>query len=314
MYPVQAMTPKVSVVVATHNHIGFIDEALDSVMSQATNFAFEVIVSEDASTDGTREAVLRWQGRHPEIIRSLLSASNVRSNEVIRRGFHAARGDYVALLDGDDAWTAPDKLSRQVAVLEADPSLSLCFTNARVSGGTTRFGDLWTDPALGPRLGLADLWEGNPFPTCGSLFRRSACPRIPDWYCDGGWLFTDWPLYVLWAEAGDIAFLPEPLGLYRLHSEGAFSPLSRPAKLDTIDEVYRRINEGTAFRHDRALRRGRWRFFLGMAEAYAASEEPDLARHCLGKLRADPSAGLRAGLLAALRLGLQTRRAAEARA
>ncbi|WP_169791162.1 glycosyltransferase family 2 protein [Rubellimicrobium mesophilum] len=300
------MTPKTSVVVVTYNHAAFIDQALESVLGQRTDHDFEVIISEDASTDGTHEIVKRWQERFPSVVRLLLSEKNLRSNETVRRGFHAARGKYVSLLDGDDCWSSPDKLARQAAVLDADPSLSLCFHNAVVSTGTTRFGGLWTDPSLKARLGLADLWEGNPFATCGSMFRRACVPRIPDWYCQVGGMITDWPLYVLFAEKGDIAFLPEAMGVYRLHPGGAFSPKSDLTKLETMEMLYRIVNEGTEFRHDKDLRAGHGRYFLDMARTYLDQGRTDLARRCLREARSYRPRGQFRGLAEAFSLEVRS--------
>ena len=273
---------KVSVVVATYNHASLIDEALASVFAQETDFETEVIISEDASTDGTRQIVELWHARYPDKTRLLLSDRNLHCNEVVARGFHAARGDYITLLDGDDYWTSPNKLAKQAATLDSDPSLSLCFHNARVSSGTTPHGDLWTDPALSPRLTLADLWEGNPFPTCGSMFRRSALSRIPQWYSCITSMITDWPLYLLFAEQGDIAFIPESWGIYRLHASGAFSPQSGKAKLASMDALYRLVNEGMEGRHDASLRLGHHRYFVGMGRDFLSRGEPDLALTAFG--------------------------------
>ena len=109
--------PKVSVVVMTYNHRRFIEQALDSVLSQRTTFAWELLISEDCSTDGTREVVIDYQRRHPVRIRLLLSERNLRSNAVVARGINAARGQYVAMLDGDDYWIHDDKLQRQADFL-----------------------------------------------------------------------------------------------------------------------------------------------------------------------------------------------------
>jgi glycosyltransferase involved in cell wall biosynthesis len=290
--------PKVSVLVVTYNHADLIDQALQSVYNQIADFEFEVLISEDASTDGTRAIVEAWRRRFPEKTRLLLSEQNLKSNEAVRRGFHAARGDYVALLDGDDYWTSPDKLATQAAVLDADPTLSLCFHNARVSQGATRFGDLWTDPGLKRRLALADLWEGNPFPTCGSMFRRACVPEVPTWYRDLQPMITDWPLYLLFAERGDIAFSPDVKGVYRLHDGGVYSPQSTPSKIDLMDRLYRGVNDGLERRHDGALRRGHYRYFVDMARAHLDEGEFQCARKCL---RAARDYGAAAGLSDGLR-------------
>ena len=96
---------KVTVLVMTYNHAKFISKAIDSVLMQKTSFNYEIIVSEDCSTDGTKEIVLEYQQRFPHQIRLLLSEQNIHSNAVVTRGIYAAKGEYIALLDGDDYWT-----------------------------------------------------------------------------------------------------------------------------------------------------------------------------------------------------------------
>ena len=87
-------------------------QALDSALAQRLPQPYEILVSEDCSTDGTREIVQEYAESHPHVVRLLLSERNLHSNEVVARGFRAARGRYVALLDGDDYWTSDDKLRR----------------------------------------------------------------------------------------------------------------------------------------------------------------------------------------------------------
>jgi glycosyltransferase involved in cell wall biosynthesis len=269
---------KVTVVVVTYNHARYIETALQSVHQQETDFDFEILISEDASTDGTTDIVRAWQARYPDCVRLILSSENVRSNQVVARAFAAARGDYIALLDGDDYWTSPYKLQQQVDMLDADNSLTLCFANADiVDQDGSSFGKLWTSPTLKQRLTLADLWDGNPFATCGSLFRRSAVAQIPHWY-DGFFPVTDWPLYLLFAEQGDIAFLPQSMGAYRLHAGGLYSAQSRRAKLAAMDGLFRQLNQCFEGRYDTEIHAGHRRYFLDWTRAYLAEGEAELAR------------------------------------
>jgi glycosyltransferase involved in cell wall biosynthesis len=269
---------KVSVVVVTYNHADYIDQALRSVYEQETNFEFEVIISEDASTDGTGDIVRSWRDRYPMQTRLILSEQNVRTNEVVTRGFSASRGEFVALLDGDDYWTSPLKLQHQVDCLDTDPTLSMCFCNAEiVGGGEAPIGKLWTSPDLKRRLGLKDLWHGNPFATCGSMFRRSSVLNIPRWY-DDFFPVTDWPLYILFAEHGEIAFLPEAMGAYRLHDGGLYSAQSLLAKLTSMDALYRRINECLDGRYTAAIRDGHRRYFMDWTRSYLRDGNCALAR------------------------------------
>ena len=103
----------------------------------------EIIVSEDASGDGTREIVLEFARRNPDRIRPLLSTRNLRSNEVVARGLRLARGRYVALLDGDDWWCAPDKLQRQCDS-RGESSSAAVFYNALVAVGDDLTDRRWT--------------------------------------------------------------------------------------------------------------------------------------------------------------------------
>src|SRR5688500_5403713 len=93
---------KVTVIVVTYNHERYIEQAIDSVLEQQATFPFELIITEDCSTDGTRDLVRAYAQRHPDRVQLLLSERNLNDNSVLTRALMAARGQYVALLDGDD--------------------------------------------------------------------------------------------------------------------------------------------------------------------------------------------------------------------
>ncbi|MEJ1156747.1 glycosyltransferase [Prosthecomicrobium sp. N25] len=272
----------VTVVVATYNHVRTIGAAIESALAQRLEEPVEIIVSEDRSTDGTREIVEAMAARSPDRIRTLLSTENLHSNEVIARALRAARGRYVALLDGDDLWTDPDRLRRQVAFLDAHPDCAAVFMNALVAEGDRVTDRRWTRADLPPRFGPDEIWAGNPYATCAGLLRRSALLPVPDWYA-GFFPVTDWPLYVLAARHGWLAFLDEPVGVYRLHADGLYSRLSEDAKLTAVERFYRRmIAEAGPDFADRA-RRGGARFFLDWAEAFLERGEPARAWSCLAR-------------------------------
>ena len=272
---------KVSVVVVTYNHAALIDQALASVLTQRTHFDFEVLVSEDASTDGTRTIVERWREKHPERVRLLLSERNLKSNEVVARGFREAAGKYVALLDGDDYWTSPNKLQAQADLLDAHPEAVLCFHDAEVIEANGTPPRRYTPATQKTRLTLDDFWEGNPFATCTSMFRRGAVATIPGWFADF-FPVTDWPLYVLFAREGDAIYVPEVMGAYRRHAGGLYSSRSELDKLRSTDEFYRRINRAFDFCYDRRIRQAHRRYFFDWARAYGARGELELARTSLG--------------------------------
>jgi glycosyltransferase involved in cell wall biosynthesis len=297
---------KVSVVVVAYNQEPFIERALTSVLDQRTAFDYEVIVSEDCSTDATRDIVHRWRDEYPDRIRLLLSEHNVRSNDVVARGFRAAAGEYVALLDGDDYWTALDKLQRQADFLDENQDCALCFHDAEVvdHAGKSIGGRRWTPADQKPRSTLEDLWFGNFIATCSAMFRKAALPEIPAWYADF-FPITDWPLYILYAEHGDIGYLPDVMAAYRLHEGGLYSPLSAAEKLRATDRFYRCMNERTHYRHDEVARRAHRRFFLDWAHEHLVRGEPELARLCV-RLSLAYGMPRRAGeIVETLRVGLE---------
>ena len=118
---------KVSVHMITYNHERFIAQAIEGVLMQQTDFAVELVIGEDCSTDGTRAIVRRYGERYPERIRLLLQERNLGARANALATLNACRGQYIALCEGDDYWTDPTKLQKQVDFLESHPECSLCF-------------------------------------------------------------------------------------------------------------------------------------------------------------------------------------------
>jgi glycosyltransferase involved in cell wall biosynthesis len=257
---------RVSVVVITYNHAAFIREALDSVLMQE-GCDFELLISEDRSTDGTREIVQEYARKHPERIRVILSEQNIHSNAVVARAMEAARGDFIALLDGDDYWLSPDKLRKQVHFLREHPECALCFHNARArSEGEGREWN-WTSLKQKEISTLEDIWQGNFIATCSTMFRAGVLPKIPKWY-DGFFPITDWPLHILHAEHGKIGYINEVLGVYRLHRGGLFSPLTERQKLAETLKFYQRMNKCLEYRYDQLVQAVIAKYFIEWVEEY----------------------------------------------
>ena len=122
-------TPLVSIVCDTYNHAPYVRRALDGFLSQKTDFSFEIIVHDDASTDGTADIIRAYEAEYPELFRGVYRTENIyRTDPKILEHyvFPLARGKYIAICEGDDYWTSPDKLQKQVSYLEAHPDCTLC--------------------------------------------------------------------------------------------------------------------------------------------------------------------------------------------
>lgn len=128
-------TPLVTVILPTHNHAPFIAQAIESVLMQKTEFPFDILLHDDASTDGTADICRMYAARHPEKITLIAQTENqyqkdrrIQSHILIPK----VTAKYTAILDGDDYWTDPEKLQKQVGYLEANPDCTLCVGAADV--------------------------------------------------------------------------------------------------------------------------------------------------------------------------------------
>ena len=211
--------PLVSVVMITYNHELFIREALESVLTQQADFPIEVIVADDASTDRTADIVAELAEAHPAAVRPVLRTANIGIHANLVDALDRTQGTYVALCEGDDYWTDPLKLSRQVAFMEANPSTALCFHPVRVT-----WSDLSAPDEEFPtsdrvaELTLNALLADNFIQTNSVLYRRlQRYDDIPDV------MPLDWYLHIRHAMTGAISMLPESMAVYRRHPGGVWS-------------------------------------------------------------------------------------------
>lgn len=268
-----------TVLIVTYNHVRYIADAIDSVLMQKTDFPLEILISEDFSTDGTREIVQQYAAAYPNRLTAIYSNRNIRSNEVVARGLRFARGRYIALLDGDDFWTSDSKLQNQAAYLDAHPEISAIFNNALVAEGEELTSRRWTRPDLNAIMTQEVIWQGNPFATCAGMLRSECIRDVPSWYADF-FPITDWPLYVLCAKMGNLAFVDEIVGVYRLHAGGLVSTLPNKSKLDVIEGFYRRMIAVLKPQDAKSARGGCSRYFFDWAKQYLEGGDIPSAKSC----------------------------------
>jgi len=230
------VTPKVSVCLITYNHEQFVRDAVNSVLAQQRSFDFELVIGEDHSTDGTRAIVREFRNRFPHEIRLVLHDTRRGLLDNFYETFHACQGEYIALIDGDDYWTDPAKLHKQVALLDAHPECSICFHDASVLRSGPRVSDeRYTGPDQKEISTIEDLFAGNFIATSSAMIRRHAIDHLPNWFSTSPW--EDWPLFMLYAEHGTIIYLQEIMAVYRSHAHGLWSGLSEMTQLETTIAV-----------------------------------------------------------------------------
>jgi glycosyltransferase involved in cell wall biosynthesis len=217
--PGKGQPPKVSVVSITYNHEAYIREALDGFVAQKTDFPVEIIIADDASTDRTPAVIQEYAERHPKLFRPILRPANVGIHANLSEAMSAARGQYLALCEGDDYWTDPLKLSKQVAFLDQHPETTLCFHPVRMTWDDGRADDSEFPPAPWRKnLSVDGLLKRNFIQTNSVVYRR--LPRYDDIPPD--MLPMDWYLHLRHAVHGTIAMLPETMSVYRRHAQGVW--------------------------------------------------------------------------------------------
>jgi hypothetical protein len=212
-----AIPPKVSIVTTTHNQEAYVRQAFDSFVAQQTDFPVEVVVADDASTDSTPAIIREYADRHPDMFRPILRPENLGLNKNLTGALSAARGEYVALCEGDDYWIDPLKLTKQVALLDRRPKTAVCFHPVKVIWEDGYAKDSKFPPVyLRGKLTVDALILMNFIQTNSVVYRR--LPRYDDIPADV--MPLDWYLHVRHAAHGDIAMLPETMAVYRRHAEG----------------------------------------------------------------------------------------------
>lgn len=232
---------KVSVVMLAHNHERYIGQALRSAVTQETDFPFEIVVGEDCSTDSTADIVRSYAERYPDKVRPLLREKNLGMQRNNVDTFSHCTGEYIAILDSDDFWTSPQKLAKQVALMDSDPEYLVGFHRANVLYEDGRQSHVIPpDPA--PEPTLENLLLSNFIPSLSTMYRRSALPDFPEWYYQV--VTYDWPLHVMvLSKGGKIAFLDEVLATYRVHGTSIWSGASERQRLERELKAYEHVVE-----------------------------------------------------------------------
>jgi glycosyltransferase involved in cell wall biosynthesis len=217
---------KVSICIVTYNQEKYIAEAIDSVLMQKTDFEYEIIIGEDGSSDRTSSIVKAYKKKHPEKITLFL---NDRSNVIYIEGRATARwnlinnlkhakGQYIALLDGDDYWTDENKLQEQIDFLDSHPDHTICFHDVYIKKENS-FEKETLFPGIIP-LTFHQLLDNNFIPTCSVVYRKIFdFNEIPEWYKYSAPM-GDWPLHVLHAHKGKIGKINKAMATYREHDNG----------------------------------------------------------------------------------------------
>lgn len=223
---------KLTICCIAFNHESFVAQCLEGFLDQRCDFRVEVLIYDDASSDRTAAIIDDYAKRHPTIFRTILMQENQYSkgvNPYFAHVFPAARGDYLAICDGDDYWADPDKLARQAAVLNAEPETALTFGPVRgvdASGAEVPYqGGVQHD------LTPAELKAAPPINTLTACFRNIYRGPPVSLYVRTSTI-GDLLVWAMLGYHGRARYLPDLLPAnYRLHASGLISMQARERQI-----------------------------------------------------------------------------------
>ena len=218
------MRPIVSIWLTTYNHEAFIAQSIESILMQKTSFDYEIVIGEDCSTDNTRAIVKEYKSKYPDKLRLLLPDKNLGMIGMFKASYALCSGRYIAWMDGDDYWTDPLKLQKQVDFLETNPDYVLYFhrVNYLKLNGQIDLG--YSPPYLNDDNSLVTkhfLKGYNPVASSSVLHRNVMMGELPEWLLN--LIFLDYGLYLLLLRFGKFKYSEENMAVYRVHQGGAYS-------------------------------------------------------------------------------------------
>lgn len=215
----------VTICCLTYNHEKFVKQCLDGFIMQKTNFHFEVLVHDDASTDKTQDIIREYEANYPNIIKPIFQKVNQYSkgNRAILAKFcyPQAKGKYIAICEGDDYWIDPYKIQKQVDFLENHPEYAMVYTYSKVYDQSKCKIE---DYLIGHEFkDFNDLLITNRIPTLTTCIRSNAIIRYVNEIKPEAqnWLMGDYPMWLWMAYHYKIKFFPEATTMYRMLSESA---------------------------------------------------------------------------------------------
>lgn len=219
-------SPLVSVICTAYNQESYIEDALKGFLMQKTDFPFEIIIHDDASTDKTADIINGYAKKYPLIIKPILQKNNqysINGHLPLLNTIAVASGEYLALCEGDDFWIDENKLQKQILALEKRPDMKLCFTTGL---GLTEEGITRNIADYGRKEVIFSTSQvirggGSFMPTASLLIHRDVILNMPDWFHDAP--VGDYYIQVLGSMDNGALYLPFSSCCYRVESLGSWS-------------------------------------------------------------------------------------------
>ncbi len=237
--------PTISILMVTYQHVDYIEKAITSILSQETNYSYEIILGDDDSTDGTREICLDYANKYPDKIRLFLHkrANNIKVNGspsvLFQFAFNlfSCRGDYIAILSGDDFWIDKFKLQKQVEYLIENPQYSMVCTNYSTVNENNEVikKDGWGKKIKNGSVDHLTILRDFKPKTQTTLTRTSAVPeKLPIEFFQS--LNEDNFFCAFVSEKNDVGYMDYVSTAYRIHNNSIWT------SIDGIDQKKMQLN------------------------------------------------------------------------
>lgn len=258
----------VSICCITYNHGKYIKDALDGFLMQKTNFKYEIIVHDDASTDDTQDIIREYEKKYPDIIKPIYQVENQyqQGKKTNLIAFNHAKGKYIALCEGDDYWSDENKLQLQVDYMENNEQCAFCFHDALILDMRTQKKIKWPwyikkylHKDGNYNAGELDLIGS--IPTASYVFRKKYVENLPDWFqkCIVG----DITLQLLITHNGYAHCIDKVMSVYRVGTGiSAMDSVTKENKnvekaiqyWKNIEWIYDQFNEFSNYKYDKELK------------------------------------------------------------
>lgn len=232
----------VSISCICFNQINYIEETLIGFLKQKTTFRFEILIHDDASSDGTTELIRQYEIKYPHIIKPLYEIENQWSKG--RRGsivfnIPRAKGKYIALCEGDDYWIDTNKLQIQIEYLEKNPECGMCYTKTKQFYQNKK---KFVKKAFGAQIGSFEnlIDNGNRIPTLTSVFRKDLILQYMDEIKPElkNWMMSDFPMWLYISRNSRIKFLDSITACYRILENSASHNGNLTKKIDFLNSYW----------------------------------------------------------------------------
>jgi glycosyltransferase involved in cell wall biosynthesis len=246
--------PLLSILCITYNHEKYISDALDGFLMQQTSFPYEIIIHDDASTDGTAEIIKKYEQEHPKLIRAIYQTENQYSQGIIVEEplYRMARGKYIAICEGDDYWIDAQKLQKQVDFMMTHPDCSICYHKVLFKYENDEEKNHIFPEFTGDILFSREEFFGRYISaTCSIVIENN---YVDELFKIGKKTGTgDIALAYFFATKGKVGYLDDLMGVYRLHDQSVYHPLDDLNKDLAIFNSFVRIKRNLKIRGYRKL-------------------------------------------------------------